>query len=215
MDQWEEDQIRQRELERVGWIIWHVRGSDFYRDPDGALAELWHILDGLKITPRHTWESERRQAAQDSMDHDRSSPPDTSSENDSIFQDDEDGSQDEVAQEEAYTIADDGGDHLVLGSEHVGSRRRRPEAMPPLMIQNAILQSLQKCANHTCTVKSLTSRVLKELGVTTRGNPRLEFEKRVMRNLGAMKRKALVTEYKAKNKRIRLLGSPPETGLFE
>jgi len=38
-----------------------------------------------------------------------------------------------------------------------------------------------------------------------RGNPRLEFEKRVMRNLGALKRKGLVEEYKAKNRRIRLL----------
>ncbi|MDN3510104.1 MAG: hypothetical protein QY310_08460 [Candidatus Jettenia sp. CY-1] len=47
--------------------------------------------------------------------------------------------------------------------------------------------------------------VLKELGVRTRGNPRLEFEKRVMRNLGVLKRKGLVEEYKAKNKRVRLL----------
>ncbi len=47
--------------------------------------------------------------------------------------------------------------------------------------------------------------VLKELGVRTRGNPRLEFEKRVMRNLGVLKRKGLVEEYKAKNKRVRFL----------
>ena len=87
--------------------------------------------------------------------------------------------------------------------------------MPPLDIQNAIVQVLQKCPNHTCTLKSLTSRVLKELGVLTRGNPRLEFEKRVMRNLGALKRKGLIEEYKAKNRRVRLLASPQESLLFQ
>jgi hypothetical protein len=91
----------------------------------------------------------------------------------------------------------------VLG--YVRSHRSRPEEMHPLDIQNAILQCIQKCPNHSCTLKSLTSRVLKELEMSTRGNPRLEFEKRVMRNLGALKRKQIVEEYKSKNKRVRIL----------
>jgi hypothetical protein len=91
----------------------------------------------------------------------------------------------------------------------------RAEDLPPLDIQNAIVQVLQKSPNHTCTLKSLTSRVLKQLGVLTRGNPRLAFEKRVMRNLGALKRKELVEEYKAKNKRIRLVVSHRESLLFQ
>ncbi|MFX1476305.1 MAG: hypothetical protein ACFFCO_12630, partial [Promethearchaeota archaeon] len=62
--------------------------------------------------------------------------------------------------------------------------------------------------NNTCTEKSITSRVLKELGVITRGNPRAEFEKRVKRNVGTLKRKGLVEEYRAKNRRLRLLHSP-------
>jgi hypothetical protein len=89
--------------------------------------------------------------------------------------------------------------------EFARSHKRRPEDMPPQDIQTAILKSLQKCPNHSCTLKSLTSRVLKQLGVLTRGNPRLEFEKRVMRNLGALKRKGIAEEYKAKNRRVRLL----------
>jgi hypothetical protein len=94
------------------------------------------------------------------------------------------------------------------------SQRRRSEDLPPLDIQNAIVQILQKSPNHTCTLKSLTSRVLKQLGVLTRGNPRLAFEKRVMRNLGALKRKEFVEEYKAKNKRVRLVVSQGES-LFQ
>ena len=64
---------------------------------------------------------------------------------------------------------------------------------------------LRECSNHTCTRKSITGRVLKQLGIRTRGKPRAEFEKRVMLNIGAMKRKGSVEEYMAKNRRIRLL----------
>ena len=47
----------------------------------------------------------------------------------------------------------------------------------------------------------------------TRGNPRVEFDKRVIRNLGALKRKGLVEEYKAKNKRIWLPASGVRSGM--
>jgi very-short-patch-repair endonuclease len=40
---------RQRELERVGWTFWRVRGSCFFRNPEAALAELWQTLDRLGI----------------------------------------------------------------------------------------------------------------------------------------------------------------------
>lgn len=205
MEQWEEDQIRQRDLERVGWTFWTVRGSDFYREPDAALTELWETLEGLKITPRHSWESDRKQPEIESTTEVRIPVSDTVDKYRENLEDDAEGDEGEEEREEESPSAEDAGGRLDRVLEYVRSHRRRPEEMPPLDIQNAILQSLQKCPNHSSTLKSLTSRVLKELGVLTRGNPRLEFEKRVMRNLGALKRKGLVEEYKAKNKRIRLL----------
>jgi HEPN domain-containing protein len=51
----------------------------------------------------------------------------------------------------------------------------------------------------------MTSRVLKELGVLTRGNPRLEFEKRVLRCLDMLEKREIIEKYRAKNKRVRLL----------
>ena len=72
-------------------------------------------------------------------------------------------------------------------------------------IQEAILQVLLKCPNQSCTVQSMTSRVLKELEVLTRGNPRMEFERRVMRRLGILERQELIEKYKAKNRWVRLL----------
>jgi very-short-patch-repair endonuclease/transcription elongation GreA/GreB family factor len=46
-----DDDARQRDLERVGWTFWRVRGSAFYRDPDQALVSLWKQLETLDIRP--------------------------------------------------------------------------------------------------------------------------------------------------------------------
>ena len=50
-EQYELDMGRQRDLERCGWTFWRVRGCAFYRDPDGALADLWRTLDLHGIYP--------------------------------------------------------------------------------------------------------------------------------------------------------------------
>ncbi len=228
-DRYEADMARQRDLERCQQIFWRIRGSDFYRDPDGALTELWETLERLKIKPRHAWESERKQLEKESTMEDSTPDSDVteayreSPENDVEEYEDKDEEeleekssdntlfkqlhlfeedQDEDRKDESLSVGFAGG-RLDRALEF--ARSRRPEERSPIDIQNAIVTSLKKCPNHSCTLKSLTSRVLKELGVRTRGNPRLEFEKRVMRNLGTLKRKGLIEEYKAKNKRIRLL----------
>jgi very-short-patch-repair endonuclease len=208
MEQWEEDQVRQRELERVGWTFWRVRGSDFYRDQDAALAELWEALERLKITPKNAWKTNREQSETDSTTEDRIPVSNTTDKHRESVRNNMEEDEDEQETESSLVVDSEG--RLDHTSENVESQRRRPAEMPPLVIQNAILHCLQKCPNHSCTLKSLTSRVLKELGILTRGNPRLEFEKRVMRNLGVLKNKGRVEEYKAKNRRIRLVAS----GLF-
>jgi very-short-patch-repair endonuclease/transcription elongation GreA/GreB family factor len=48
-----DDAARQRDLERVGWTFWRVRGSVFFRDPKQALEPLWTQLEELEIQP--TW----------------------------------------------------------------------------------------------------------------------------------------------------------------
>lgn len=233
IEQWEKDQIRQRELERCGWIFWRVRGSDFYRNPDAALTELWETLERLKITPRHRWESDRKQLERESTIEDRTLLSDTLDEyqenieydiekdenedkdkkepeeefpNTALFKQRRlfEEYQDEDRKDESPSVGDLDG-RLDRALKFARLRRQRPEDRSPIDIQNAIMNSLKKCPNYSCTLKSLTSRVLKELGVRTRGNPRSEFEKRVIRNLGTLKRKGLVEEYKAKNKRVRLL----------
>jgi very-short-patch-repair endonuclease len=50
-EQRDADLARERELKRAGWRFWRVRESEFYFDPDAALAPLWDELDRRGIRP--------------------------------------------------------------------------------------------------------------------------------------------------------------------
>jgi nitric oxide reductase activation protein len=86
---------------------------------------------------------------------------------------------------------------------------RRTEEIAAAEIQDAILRVLSKCPNQSCTLHSLTSRVLKEVGVLTRGKPREAFEGRTMRCVNILEKGGRIETYKAKNRRLRLV--PQET----
>lgn len=82
---------------------------------------------------------------------------------------------------------------------------RRTEEVAAAEIQDAILRVLSKCPNQSCTLHSLTSRVLKEVGVLTRGKPREAFERRTMRCVSILEKGSRIETYKAKNRRLRLV----------
>jgi hypothetical protein len=46
-----EDMERQSILERMGWVFSRVRGSEFFRDADRALAPVFAKLESLEILP--------------------------------------------------------------------------------------------------------------------------------------------------------------------
>lgn len=48
-ERFEADMRRQRDLERAGWRFWRVRGGEFYRDRERALATLWGTLGALGV----------------------------------------------------------------------------------------------------------------------------------------------------------------------
>lgn len=50
-DRWEADRNRQAILERLGWSFYRIRGSAYFRDPDGSLTGLWERLDSAGIRP--------------------------------------------------------------------------------------------------------------------------------------------------------------------
>ncbi len=221
LEQLDADMRRQRKLERCGWMFWRVRGGQFYRDADAALQPLWELLEARAIHPEQQWAEDRRkkEEAPAEVGH----GPSASSEGDTGTGVAGAAADASVVEEAASPAADGSGDHeSVEADEQTGgppgqARKERgpqPEALSARAIQQAIIAALEKCPNNTCTAKSITGRALRELGVVTRGNPRAEFEKRVKRNVGVLRGKGVLEEYKAKNKRLRLLAKPRQSSLL-
>jgi very-short-patch-repair endonuclease len=72
LERYEQDQARQRQLERCGWVFWRVRGSSFYRELEAGLKGLWEVLDRLGIYPQ-SGESENLGAGKNSGEEEESS----------------------------------------------------------------------------------------------------------------------------------------------
>lgn len=178
-DRYEADMQRQRQLERCGWEFFRVRESTFYANKESALAGLWQALEERKIFARSSYGNER---------------PEESCEADEFDEDIDDTAKDV---EDNYPLDVSEGD-----VRHSG---RRPEEIAEAEIQEAIVSVLSKCPNQSCTLHSLTGRVLKEVGVLTRGKPRKEFERRAMQIVDVLEKKGRIETYKAKNPRLRLV----------
>jgi len=184
-DRYEADMQRQRQLERCGWEFFRVRESAFYTDKDVSLQGLWSMLEERGIFPKSFFRDHR-------------------TENTEGGQETEDFDVDEAEEDEhCYYHKESPGD----AEGDPDSAGRRAEEVTAAEIQNAIIHVLSKCPNQSCTMHSLASRVLKEVGVLTRGNPRKVFERCVMRSVNALEAEFLIEKYKAKNNRIRLVKS--------
>lgn len=182
-DRYEADMQRQRQLERCGWEFFRVREAAFYANKESALSGLWGVLEERGIFTK----SQR------------------------VGPSTEDGLEEERVNSDVDVIeGDDGMDGYEaspsddLGNDSLASDRRA-EDVTAGEIQDAILQALAKCPNHSCTLHSLATRVLKELGVLTRGKPREAFEKRTMRSVSILEQRGRIETYKAKNRRLRLI----------
>jgi very-short-patch-repair endonuclease len=177
-EQYEKDMQRQRQLERCGWEFFRVRESAFYANKEESLGGLWGMLEERGILPKS-------QGADLSREERRAADIDVTADDDSLDED------------ENY-LSDNSESDLTLSG-------RRPEGITAAEIQDAILRVLSKCPKQSCTLHSLTARVLKEVGVLTRGKPREAFERRTMRCVGNLEKSGRVETYKAKNQRLRLV----------
>ena len=179
-DRYEADMQRQRQLERCGWEFFRVRECDFYSNKENALAGLWQALEdrGIFAGSRYV-----NPTVEDDFEEQGSHElvGDFSANDDSTCDDDDHPSSD-------------------LTSEP-SSSGRRAEEVAAQEIQDGILSALAKCPNHSCTITLLISRVLKEVGVLTRGKPRDEFERRTMHCISLLEEAGRIERYKAKNQR--------------
>lgn len=183
-DRYESDMQRQRQLERCGWEFFRVRESAFYSNKENALSGLWQTLEDRDIFPSSRCGNE---PPEDDFEEDvfNGFDGDTAEYDDNVYDDKDDSTGD----------SDNG----------FSPSGRRAEEITAAEILDAILSALSKCPNQSCTLHSVTSRILKEVGVLTRGNPRLEFERRVMRSVDSLEKRGSIEKYKAKNRRIRLI----------
>lgn len=178
-DRYEADMQRQRQLERCGWEFFRVRESAFYANKDDALAGLWHTLEERDIFPN--------------LRHEDLAPEID------IEEDDCDGLHSDVSE------ADDASYSLNNLEKNINPSGRRAEEITASEIQDAILQALSKRPNQSCTLDSLTARVLKEVDASTRGKPREKFERRTIQSVNLLERGGRIETYKAKNQRLRLV----------
>jgi very-short-patch-repair endonuclease len=188
-DRYEEDMQRQRQLERCGWEFFRVREAAYYADNNSALQQLWSMLEERGVFPRSCF-------GDSSIDVFEAEPE---TEDGQSF---EESDNDEMEEDE-NPIDDDETPGDRCDSPALSGRRA--EEVSTTEIKNAIVNVLSKCPNQSCTIHSLASRVLKEVGVLTRGYPRKVFERRVMRCLNTLEEQGMIEKYKAKNNRIRLL----------
>ena len=83
--------------------------------------------------------------------------------------------------------------------------RRHVSEVTAQDIQSAILFVLENRPKNSIAIKALTREVCQALGIRTRGNPWQEFDRKVRRSVGVLKRKEKIEQYKSKNERIRLI----------
>ena len=188
-DRYEADTQRQRQLERCGWEFFCVREAAFYADKSTALQPLWFMLEERGIFPGSCFRDHHAENKAGSQDREKGQ----------VFEEFDD---DENEEDDDRIYSDDSLENAGNNQESAGCRS---EEVTATEIQNSIINALSKCPNQSCTVHSMASRVLKEVGVLTRGNPRKVFERRVMRCLNTLEDQGVIEKYKAKNNRIRLV----------
>jgi hypothetical protein len=72
-------------------------------------------------------------------------------------------------------------------------------------LQSLIVDTVSECKNGSCTRDSLPTRLLKFMGIISRGEPRQQFVDRVEKELAKLIDDNKIQPYKAKNKRLRVV----------
>ncbi len=186
-DQYDADMARQRELERAGWRFWRVRGGAFSFDPDRAMQTLWELLSRYHIHPKGH-ESNLPKAIEE-----------VSSQESEIRESDMSGAPSKESEQASTTLL-----RIQESRTATQGKETHKKDHSSKELQDAIVNVLEGRPNHSIALKALTSAVLQKLEIRTRGRPRAELDKRILRSVGVLKRHGQIEEYKAKNVRIRL-----------
>ena len=187
-DQYEADMNRQRQLERCGWEFFRIREAVFYANREAALANLWPMLEERSILPNS-------RLAEIPTDDSLTDVESTDVESTDV----------ESTDVESTDVESTDGAQISRNDREANSPRTRNVAdVTNKEIREAILTYLSSCPNYSCKVDNLPTHVLRELGIITRGKPRVEFGKKVNRAVSVLERQNKVRKYRATNERIKL-----------
>ncbi|MGR3302055.1 MAG: AAA domain-containing protein [Candidatus Scalindua sp.] len=176
-DRWDADTERQRTLERCGWAFWRVRGSEYYRDPEGALLSLWDLLDDMQIYPQGidmNNSNDSEQGADEGLESDQY--------------------EDEVEDEEVNTDTHE--EQADFSEPSIATVRD----LNPANVRKLIICLLQEKSRGK---DLLSTAVIKRAGLAIRGQNRSKIVSRINRVANKMLREGEIEQYKTQ-KRIRL-----------
>lgn len=186
-DRYEEDMQRQRQLERCGWQFCRVRESAFYANREDALSSLWQMLEERGIFPMGL------NPTVDDCDANGTTEPTADVDSSGASEEKDDGPSGATLEPPFQ---------LTLTSNRV--TESAVDRVTTQQIRGAITVVLEACPNYSCTLDSLTRRVLSHLEIRTRGKPWRKFDVRVKRHVEQLEKEGVVEKYKATNERVRL-----------
>ena len=194
--QYADDLHRQSQLERCDWEFFRIRGSHFYRDPDGALLPLWEMLEThVEVDDGDTTPSE--------VSEDR-------------IQDEESTGASPAEAEKQMRPPRRAKSSLSTSKKHTPTISSLDQvlSMPNRELGRVICEILEECPNYTSKKDDLTKRMCKYFDFITRGAPRNQLKKKIGWAVTHLKKTGKVEEYKATNIRVRLLHPTGQGRLF-
>jgi very-short-patch-repair endonuclease len=213
-----EEHHRQTQLERCGWEFFRIRGSRFYRDPDGSLLPLWKMLNTTEkrtdrepspfgLTMEQSEDKDKNETVSDSRAR---TPGDTDDESEyrTDIDNDEEDEYPLPIEIEKRTKSSRRTEKIFNHSANNAPKLSLDQvlSMTSREMGRVICEILEECPNSTSKKDDLTKRVCKYLNLITRGDPRNKLNKKIGWAVTHLKRAGKITEYKtSKNIRVRLL----------
>jgi superfamily I DNA and/or RNA helicase/very-short-patch-repair endonuclease len=176
-EQYEQDQFRQRILERAGWHFWRIRGSAFYHDQEHALDPLWQLLEEMETV--HKPKSivlEKKEL-----------PPPVELQKEEII---------EESPSVVYSAQENDrlGAALSYSKKIVGSRSK----LEYEEIKKTILILMKEGSQGKDLI---ADKALRILGINCRGRNRTKFRNKVMRVVTDLRRAGVLKEYETDSRK--------------
>lgn len=179
-EQYEQDQFRQRILERAGWHFWRIRGSAFYHDPEHALDPLWQLLEEM--------DSEHKLAS-------------IISETKPLFPTIE-LDKEKIIEEEEGVCVPQGNGKLGAALDYSEKEASSRSKMEYGKIKKAVLALMKESSQGKDLIADKTLRML---GITCRGRNRTRLRNKIMRVVTDLRRTGIIQEYETDSrKRLKL-----------